>query len=248
MSRDPRAEPGPLEARLQVKFDSIQRRLGWLKGEEGVGPPQLTDFRDLGRCYSEALSISYSLGADPDELRGFVAPAVDWYIKHQSEYRREYPDTSWREVPIAVIDAARLLSVVILLGTAEQRARIGEAVKLRGSDTALEFLAGMHGDSLDGVEVVLSQPRPYGRLVKVVQAEPERRPQLMAEFVKHWYNECRKAYWWGEHLRGPKYGKPVSYDGYWCFEAAAVTKLLGIDDTLYRDNEYYPQDLLPARD
>jgi hypothetical protein len=33
------------------------------------------------------------------------------------------------------------------------------------------------------------------------------------------------------------------YNGYWCFEAAAAAKGAGIDDSLIRENKYYPKDL-----
>lgn len=245
--RDPRGERAPLEERLSIKLEVIGSKLGRIEAKKDRVPRDTTDFRDVGRMYLESVWLSYSLGADPEELRTFVEPAVHWYIENERQFYRNRVDAGdsnvlWTEAPIRLIDTAQLLGVVVVLGTAEQRARIGEVIGLRGPETALEFLAGLHGDSLEGVEVTLSSPRPYGRLMKVVEAAPELRPKLMAEFVKHWYAECRKAYWWGQHLGGPKRGEPMMYDGYWCFEAAAVTQLLGIDDTLYRDNEYYPRD------
>lgn len=250
--RDPRAEHDPLEARQQSKLRSIVRQRERIESERDEVPRDLTTLRELSRTYVELISISYSLGAEADELRAFLNDAVDWFVEYEQLFHRKSteagePTVPWSEAPIRVIDAGQILSMTILLGTSEQRARIGAVIGLRGPDTALEFLAGLHGDSLDGVDIVLSQPRPYARLMKVVQARPDRRPKLMSDFVQHWYNDCRKAYWWGEHLRGPKYGKPVSYDGYWCFEAAAVTRLLGIDDASYRDNEYYPRDLAVVR-
>jgi hypothetical protein len=51
------------------------------------------------------------------------------------------------------------------------------------------------------------------------------------------------TYWWDGHGIIDRGG--LAYSGYWCFEAAAVVKLLGIDDSSFRDNEYYPADLLP---
>ncbi|WP_298427944.1 PoNe immunity protein domain-containing protein [uncultured Kordia sp.] len=34
------------------------------------------------------------------------------------------------------------------------------------------------------------------------------------------------------------------YVGYWCFQAAAITKIMELDDSSYRNNQYYPKDLL----
>jgi hypothetical protein len=35
-----------------------------------------------------------------------------------------------------------------------------------------------------------------------------------------------------------------SYFGYWSFESAAIVAALGLDDSSFRDNEYYPKDLV----
>lgn len=35
----------------------------------------------------------------------------------------------------------------------------------------------------------------------------------------------------------------IDFQGYWSWESAAVTWVLGIDDTRYRDMDFYPRDL-----
>ena len=34
------------------------------------------------------------------------------------------------------------------------------------------------------------------------------------------------------------------YVGYWCFIAAAIVKIKDLDDSTFRDNKYYPKDLI----
>lgn len=34
------------------------------------------------------------------------------------------------------------------------------------------------------------------------------------------------------------------YKGYWCFAAAAIVKIKGLNDSSFRDNQYYPKDLV----
>lgn len=38
--------------------------------------------------------------------------------------------------------------------------------------------------------------------------------------------------------------KANTYCGYWSFEAAAVVKIMGLDDSSFIDNQYYPKDLV----
>jgi hypothetical protein len=81
-------------------------------------------------------------------------------------------------------------------------------------------------------------------LLEVFDAQPGDRPQLMANFMRSWYSQMRPVGWFGSHKETPTVTGWTRYIGYWCFEGAAVVKLLGIDDSLFADNKYYPRDIL----
>ncbi len=69
-------------------------------------------------------------------------------------------------------------------------------------------------------------------------AEPEEAQKIVKQYISPvWMREHRSAGWYGNH-KGP------GYSGYWCYEAAAVTCILGLDDSSYRDHKYYPKDLV----
>lgn len=53
----------------------------------------------------------------------------------------------------------------------------------------------------------------------------------------------RKAY--GHDCEKAKDGG--GYFGYWCFEAAGVTRAFGCDDGAWRDDPYYPKHLAAYR-
>lgn len=250
--RDPRGDEEQIGLYRDATRRVIEAKLARMANAEGNAHVSLTTLSEVSSLYVQMITSSYSLGDDREALREYVEPAVHWAIEHRLAYHEKYPDSTWEVAPAGAIAMAQALSAVVLLGTDEQRARLSEMVSLRGPHTALEFLAGQHGDSLDGVEIQLPHPRPYGRLIKVIQAEPEKRPRLMADFVKNWYSGCRKATWWSGNYedqvaRQEANNGRIHYGGYWCMEAAATTLLLGIDDTSYRNNDYYPQDLLPPR-
>lgn len=99
----------------------------------------------------------------------------------------------------------------------------------------------------------LCHPKPYARLLAVLDAPGDRQPALLRDFVTHWYAELdrppRKGMsrltnieerpdWHGNH-EGVS-----SYFGYWCVEAVAVAKAFGIDDSLCLGHPHYPGDLL----
>ncbi|MGB3468117.1 MAG: PoNe immunity protein domain-containing protein [Cyclobacteriaceae bacterium] len=61
--------------------------------------------------------------------------------------------------------------------------------------------------------------------------------KLVEKFLTNeWYIGHKDASWYDSH-------KGDTYIGYWCFEAAAVTCIKGLDDSSYRDHPYYPKDL-----
>lgn len=56
---------------------------------------------------------------------------------------------------------------------------------------------------------------------------------------KTWYKDMRITYWYDNH-KNPR----DTYFGYWNFESAAIVKLLRLDDTLLKDQPYYPYHLV----
>ena len=84
---------------------------------------------------------------------------------------------------------------------------------------------------------------PYRKLIKVFNTAPEQRPALMLQYLDSWYEASRREPYHDQHPQTDiRSGR--NYYGYWSWEVAAVTWLLGIDDTLYREHEFYPKDLV----
>ena len=63
---------------------------------------------------------------------------------------------------------------------------------------------------------------------------------LLKMFLEsEWLNLINK-----HNLYSPHTNKFNVYYGYWCFPAAAIVKIKGLDDSSFRDNQYYPKDLV----
>lgn len=54
-----------------------------------------------------------------------------------------------------------------------------------------------------------------------------------------WYSNYKQLSWYDSHIKHPK-----SFYGYWAFEVAALVKIKCLDDSTFRDNQYYPDRLL----
>jgi hypothetical protein len=99
----------------------------------------------------------------------------------------------------------------------------------------------------------LCHPKPYARLLAVLNAPAHEQARLLKDFVTHWYADLDRPpkkglsrltnledrpYWYDNH-EGIS-----SYFGYWCLEAVAVVKAFGVDDALCLGHPHYPGDLL----
>jgi len=84
-------------------------------------------------------------------------------------------------------------------------------------------------------------PKVFEKLRQAI-TEPNKgkSQELIKVFLKkEWYHNHKEAGWYNSHK-----SKHNTYFGYWSFEAAAVTCIMDLDDSSYRDNEYYPKDLV----
>ena len=102
----------------------------------------------------------------------------------------------------------------------------------------------------------LLHAKPYGRLLKAVNAPKAQQAALLREFVDHWYAELKRPA--PKNRKAPTvepfwyiYGDPEkhplemgSYFGRWCIEAVAAVKAFELDDGLCLGHEHYPGDLL----
>jgi hypothetical protein len=112
----------------------------------------------------------------------------------------------------------------------------------RGRDALFEALVGKLGGDPVPVKLaraMLKMLKAHPILFQAIEAEPKKRPLLVAEFLKKWYPSMKGCYWFNRHDKVPQ-----NFFGYWAFEAGLVTYLWDIDDSGYRDLPFYPKDLV----
>ncbi|WP_010178988.1 PoNe immunity protein domain-containing protein [Aquimarina agarilytica] len=79
----------------------------------------------------------------------------------------------------------------------------------------------------------------YDKLRKAIeQKDKSEASKLVKQFLEEdFYNEHSNCY----ELQNKTYN---AYYGCWSFEAAAIVKIMGLDDSSFIDNQYYPKDLV----
>ena len=192
------------------------------------------------------IHVQYSGGLPLEPLRDFYPTAIDYweeYAHYDAEYDRTAPyvvahlalagDEYW--------DAIRMTSWAILLGHSDLLGRLA-AIWDYGDqplDGLLERLVAPYVPGRAPPPNECTRHLPYFKLLKVFDAAPDDRPAMMARYMNDWYHASRREPYHGGHEKGREHG----FYGYWSFEAAAVSIVLDIDDSSYRDHEFYPRDM-----
>jgi hypothetical protein len=106
----------------------------------------------------------------------------------------------------------------------------------QGLDALFDRVSVKLGDSNREIGTTILFKKRFNKLYAIIEAEPELRPELMQAYLCAWYKLIGSPDF---HLMDTD-----AYDGYWCWEAALITKLYNIDDTIYLNHPYYPKDLV----
>ena len=206
--------------------------------------------------YVNAVIATYSMGGSRRDMLSYFNPAIDlidefWFEQKKLVYDREplnqYGISNYFQM-------LSILSLAYLLNIEEgDFKKIASAIEKDGvKDKIYSFLISNRLK-----EVKMSTNESYQHNFAVVDTYQVLREaisvdnkgessMLVGRFLKsEWYSNLTKA---GVGYLDRHDNKSNSYNGYWCFEAAAVVKIKGLDDSSFRDHPYYPADLVHGMD
>ncbi len=232
---------------LLARIPKAESRLtdrAWLADKDAAMLMRMTGAR-AGYALN-LLTLQYSAGAPIAGLRDLYVATVEYfevYAKHNAQYNEQQGPT-YRSPHITLGDAEfhdanRLVSFAILLGCERMLGRIATILDFEcpKPDGMLERLLGVY---LPGRSTPMGCTRqlPYSRTLKIYDALAPERQALMAEYLADWYMTSRDEPYFEAHMRSE------GFRGYWAWEAGAMTVALKIDDSTFRDAQYYPDDLV----
>ncbi|MGE8259964.1 MAG: PoNe immunity protein domain-containing protein [Stenotrophomonas sp.] len=200
----------------------------------------------------DLMSLQYSAGAPVNQLAEIWPYALQWaeeYGAFDKEYDESPENTSGDRIPHAQlvsesywIVALRMVCFGILTGNANDLPRVMSFLDYVNAELGIHdgLLERLVSPSAPGRPMPDTATRhlPYRKLFKVFDAAPDKRPVLMATYLDGWYDASRREPYFDQHGEGD-----ISFYGYWSWEAAATTMVLGIDDSSYREMPFYPRDL-----
>ncbi|MDH5822340.1 DUF1911 domain-containing protein [Luteimonas sp. RD2P54] len=198
------------------------------------------------------MSLQYSAGASVSLLAEIWPSALEWaeeYGRFHANYHTSDENTSGDVTPhVALVSeeywivALRLVCFGLLTGHADRMPRVMAFIDYANADLDLYdgLLERLVAQWVPGRPIPDKAIRhlPYRKLFKVFDAEPADRPALMAKYMDEWYHASRREPYIDQHGEAD-----TVFYGYWAWEAAATTFVLGIDDSSYRDMQFYPKDL-----
>jgi hypothetical protein len=92
-----------------------------------------------------------------------------------------------------------------------------------------------------GKNAALLHPKPYAVLYESLRHDRNAQQAAMSKHLKAWYKSkaIKECYWHNRHSF-----KPSVHLGYWAFETGMLTVLNSLDDSSYRELNFYPRDLV----
>lgn len=196
---------------------------------------------------AEHLQTLFSAGHKIEQIRA-VYPTFMTYWEEYAYHSLQYKNTPEAEsVTVGHIALAGsefryamvMVTFGILLGWKNLLPRFAPIMDYRNDrDGMLEQLLIHSGIERSPAPDECLRHLPYFKTLKIFKATEADRPALMAEYLEDWYSASRREPYFDSHKR------KASFHGYWSLEAAAITVLLDIHDTGYRDAQFYPRDLV----
>jgi hypothetical protein len=188
----------------------------------------------LAAEYLDLVYINYSMGCDMEACREQYILAADYYGK------------GW-DADAFYADIIDMVALGLLLNVPDEvfepvvnyirQSDTGSSYPIWTPDALLWFIinskiprSGPQPDTL-----ISEAYRDIYDLTKMPKTDAAREMKL---YLDKWYLLHKNDPWYDNHK------KERSYKGYWCWEAGAVTKIMGLDDSGYAAHPNYPYDMV----
>jgi hypothetical protein len=219
--------------------------------------------RDLAFQHLKLLLRRYSRGDPISELSQYIEPLLSYWEESENLGKtvwtpeQQHARHTWAVNLDFYIDCFWLVGLALSLNIPDvQWQRLLALIGNEGQDLLLDRIIATRQPGRK-IGPALCYPKPYARLLEVVDAPQAKQATLLNKFVEHWYDDVKNAAKSGLQKQAVPYKEPYwhgyhtlegGYFGYWCIEAVAAVKAFGLDDSLCLGHPHYPGDLLrPAQ-
>lgn len=219
------------EDREQIKKD---------KKNDPAAARRVSSYRSM--IFIEEPWVRYSSG---DALEG-VRERVKYAFEDLQRHKEAFPEGDYKLwEPDAYYYTLLLMSWSVLFNLPECLDILIANISRDPEDGEDSFIyalfsaLGVH--DFPGKQAGLLHEDPYGMLYDSLAGSKEDQQRAMKAYLKRWYKSkaIRGCYWRERHSF-----KPSVHLGYWAFETGLLTVLNDLDDSSYRDMNFYPRDMV----
>lgn len=185
------------------------------------------------------ITLKYSGGAPVSEIREDYPQLVDAWVA----YNQNISSGDNKKHLLLTNDHYRVLTLIswgiIFKAPADLFQKIANHIHSNGEDALIETLLSP-GLSDRILTDKLIYPKSFDLLYEATQAKGDEQVALIKQYLNSWYKNMKDFINYDSHKAKGEGG----FEGYWSFETAAVVVLYNIDDSTFRDMDFYPKDMV----
>lgn len=138
-----------------------------------------------------------------------------------------------------------LISWAVIFGERpEQFEKIAKHIHSNGEDGLIEKLLSFYIPGRTQTDKLI-YPKAFDLLFKATKTKGQEQIDCIRQYLSKWYANMKGIKGRGmEGYDGHKAKGEGAFCGYWSFEAAAVVYLYNIDDSSFKDMDFYPADMV----
>lgn len=178
--------------------------------------------------------IAYSIGEPVEKCYELFLEATEWYVKGWD------PEAAYSDL-IDMVSLAYLLQIpddkFAGIVNYVQHADESSDEPAWQPDGILWYIINARKPGGVQPDKVI-WPELYQDLLNLIRMPKAQAEAAMKDYLEKWYKLHRNDPWYETHK------KELVYKGYWCWEAGAITKIMQLDDSSFKDNLYYPYDMV----
>lgn len=217
-------------ARLQKRKELIKK----IVSERGVDDAVKTAFLSILNYGINLLNAEYSSGLDLSTIKETLSEVID--DNTQTSFENRYVEFLW------------LLSLSVLLDISKDD--LNKILSVAKRDKIEDFITDTiinHIQKGGTVHEKIKFPTPYQSLKEVItlaSTDKQKATERLKSYLdKEWYKGHSDTGWYNSH----KSDEDI-YSGYWSWESGALVKILGLDDSSLKEQQYYPYDMVHWKD
>ena len=197
--------------------------------------------------YIDLLKAEYSIGFGKQEVSDLYQDYLNFFIL--TGEAKSSKDFLYGENPTPYYSTDQYdillftFSLAILLNINDKDFK--KLVKVRDivhePDKLLDFMINNKlGGRATSAEMNANEYKSYSTIIDIAINNKEEGIQALKQYLlKQWFKDYKRMGWSESHK-----SKHNIHSGYWSFESGALVKILDLDDTILKDQQYYPYDMV----